>query len=123
VKHVLVSAAEAPPVRTTAPNSVFALGATAEAATPPPSNEPEKADMPNAAKTAAERKDHIVKTLEACGALSSSKIAEAVGIDPSLVAIYCKRLIADGRVVKHGNGRATTYSAGKASGFKGWLKR
>ncbi|MCW5666504.1 MAG: hypothetical protein KIT35_21950 [Piscinibacter sp.] len=110
-----VPATGAPPVATTAPNSVFAMGAAAKSGEPTGDQAGEQA--PDLADLEAQTLELLTK-----GDLSTRRISDALGVGIATVKTLTTRLQKGRKVWRIGKGPATRFSLAKG-GFQGWLAR
>lgn len=125
VTHRQVSAAQAAPVATTAPNSVFALGAQAAASgdsTPPQ----ESGEKPAGAKRAKGELEQLLLAALAGGELSATRLGLICGTTAASAANALNRMLRAGKVAharKEGKHQLWRLAETTPSNFKGWLAR
>ncbi len=126
VSQSIVSAHGAPPVATTGVASAFDMGKRYLASEAPPATE-----APIQARPATTQRERAIQTLQACGPLQASQLAEAMGLTAKQASDLCCNGVRDGQLVrlsKEPGERASRFAvkgqaSTQATGFHGWLKR
>ena len=122
--HTIVSANGAQPVQTSGAPSVFALGGNAGQAEPE-----EAAPAGDQRRRSTSRTEQAREALKACGPLTPTKLAAALGVDRSVCTKLCSNLAQRKLLVRHGKEAGETVyglpngSPQPPSNFKKWLER